>query len=91
MRFQTVNQNEVKVIGRKSRISKYQPLIAAITNLQDDKVVVVNCEEGQVAAKLRQNIYQFLRNKKMDLSTIRVSLTEKNDSVAISRRVLERE
>lgn len=87
MQFQEVNQDQVKVVGRKSRISKYEPLIVAITNMQDGKVLVVNCEEGQEAAKLRQNIYQFLRGKKMDLSTLRVSLTEDNEAVAISRRV----
>lgn len=90
MQFETMNQDQVKVIGRKSRVSKYEPLIVAITNMQDGKVLVVNCDEGQEAAKLRQNIYQFLRGKKMDLSTIRVSLTEDSKSIAISRRVLEK-
>jgi len=91
MNFNVVNQDQVKVVARKGRVSKYQPLIAAITNLQEGEVVVVNCGDGQEAAKLRQNIYQFLRNKEMDLSAIRVSLTQENNSVAISRRVLEKE
>ena len=88
MDFRTVNQSEIKVLGRKARTSKYQPLIAAITNLQDGKVIIINCKEGQEARKLRSNLYQFLRNsQEIDLSTLQVLIAESNNAVIISGRM----
>jgi len=86
MNFQIKNVNDVKVVSRKNRSSKYEPLIKALTSLEGDNVVVVNCEENQTAEQLRQNIYQGLRNQKFNIDTIKISLTEDHNGIVFSKK-----
>jgi hypothetical protein len=86
MNFQIKNVNDVNVVSRKNRTSKYEPLIKALTSLEGDNVVVVNCEDNQTAEQLRQNIYQGLRNQKFDISTMKISLKEDQTGIVFSKK-----
>jgi len=86
MKFETKNVNDVSVVTRKNRTSKYQPLIQAITALEGGKVLVVKCEEDQTAEALRSNLYQALRNQEVNTSTLRLALEEDESGVVISKK-----
>jgi len=84
MKFETVSQNDVTFVSRKNRSSKYDELFLSLKALATGKCVVIKTDEGKSAEKLRQNIFQALRNH--DLDTFKVNLLEDQTGVAISKK-----
>lgn len=84
MKFETMNQNDVTFVSRQSRSSKYDELFLSLKALDAGKCVVIKVDEGKSIIKLRQNIFQALRNHNLD--TFKVSLLEDQTGVAISKK-----
>ena len=84
MKFETVNQNTVTLVSRKNRSSKYDKLFLSLKALEAGKCVVIKVDEGKSVEKLRQNIFQALRNH--DLDAFKVGVLEDQTGVAISKK-----
>lgn len=84
MEFETVSQDQVTFVSRKNRSSKYNDLFISLTALEKGKCVVIKADEGKSVEKLRQNIFQALRNH--DLNIFKVGVLEDQTGVAISKR-----
>ena len=84
MNFETVDQNQVTFVSRKNRSSKYDKLFLSLKALEDGKCIIIKADEGKQVEKLRQNIFQALRNH--DLDNFRVSILENQTGVAISKK-----
>jgi len=84
MKFEVVDQSTVTFVSRKNRKSKYDDVFVSLKSLAEGKSLVIKVEEGKSAEKLRQNVFQALRNH--DLGTFKVSLLEDQTGVAISKK-----
>lgn len=84
MNFNVVDAEEVTFIQRKNRSSKYDKLFLSLKALEAGKCVVIKVDEGKSVEKLRQNIFQALRNH--DLNNFKVSLLEDQGGIAISKK-----
>ena len=84
MKFEVVDQNSVTFVSRKSRQSKYNDIFVSLKSLAEGKTLVIKVDEGKSVEKLRQNLFQALRNH--DLGTFKVNLLEDQTGVAISKR-----
>lgn len=84
MKFETMNQGDVTFVSRKNRSSKYDELFLSLKALEDGKCVVIKITEGKSIEKLRQNLFQALRNH--DFDTFKVSVLEDQSGVAINKR-----
>jgi len=84
MKFETMNQNDVTFVSRKNRSSKYDELFLSLKALDAGKCVVIKVDEGKSVEKLRQNLFQALRNH--DLGTFKISVLEGQTGVAISKK-----
>jgi len=84
MKFETVNQDQVTFVSRKGRSSKYDELFLSLKALETGKCVVIKTDEGKSVEKLRQNLFQALRNH--DLGIFKVSVLEDQTGVAISKK-----
>jgi len=90
MNFEVKKAGEVKVVTRKQRTSKYEPIIKALTTLENGKEIVVNCDENQTADQLRQNLYQGLRNQEFDTATLKISTKEDGTGIVLSKEVTKK-
>lgn len=84
MKFETMNQNDVTFVQRATRKSKYDDLFLSLKALENGKCVVIKVDEGKSVEKLRQNLFQALRNH--DLDNFQVNILETQDGVAINKR-----
>jgi len=84
MKFEVVDQNSITFVSRKSRRSKYDDVFVSLKSLAEGKTLVIKVDEGKSVEKLRQNLFQALRNH--DLDTFKVGVLEDQTGVAISKR-----
>lgn len=84
MKFEVVDQSTVTFVSRKSRQSKYDDVFVSLKSLAEGKSLVIKVDEGKSVEKLRQNLFQALRNHELD--TFKVSILEDQSGVAINRK-----
>jgi len=84
MKFEVVDQNTVTFVSRKNRKSKYDDVFVSLKSLAEGKSLIIKVEEGKSVEKLRQNIFQALRNHGFD--TFKINLLGDESGVAISKK-----
>jgi type VI protein secretion system component Hcp len=84
MKFEVVDQSTVTFVSRKNRKSKYDDIFVSLKSLVKGKSLIIKVEGDKSVEKLRQNIFQALRNH--DLDTFKVGVLEDQSGVAISKK-----